>query len=152
MYWFPAQIGQVMRNSSPYNWQFISCPSTRVEDTGDHCDVMIWKRFPHYRSFVWGIHWSTVDSHLKGPIIGSFDTLLIAWRSISTVTRVASDLRRLERSYDATVMLLEYELWIKLELCTSWWTGNSWQQDGLNKAKRFSPLRNFLTWASFEST
>ena len=33
----------------------------------DRVDVVKWKRFPHYWSFVRGIHWQPVDSHHKGP-------------------------------------------------------------------------------------
>ena len=32
----------------------------------DHDDVIKWKHFPRYWSFVWGIHWSPVNSPHKG--------------------------------------------------------------------------------------
>ena len=35
-----------------------------------YCDVMIWKRFPHYWPFVRKIRWPPVDSTNKGPVMG----------------------------------------------------------------------------------
>ena len=37
-----------------------------------HDDIIKWKHFPCYWPFVWGIHWSLVDS-LKRPVTQSFD-------------------------------------------------------------------------------
>ena len=42
-----------------------------------HDDVIKWKHFPRYWSFVWGIHWSPVNSPHKGQWRGAFMFLLI---------------------------------------------------------------------------
>ena len=38
-----------------------------------HDDVMIWTHFPHYWSFMRGIHWSPMNSSPKEPVVRSFD-------------------------------------------------------------------------------
>ena len=40
-----------------------------------HDDAMTWKRFPHYWTFVKGIHRPSVDSPHKGPVMWRFDVL-----------------------------------------------------------------------------
>ena len=41
-----------------------------------HDDVMKWKLFLHYWPFVWGIHWSPVNSPHKEPVM---QTLIFLW-------------------------------------------------------------------------
>ena len=38
-----------------------------------HDDVIKWKYFSSYWPFVWGIHWSPVNSPHKGPVMLNFD-------------------------------------------------------------------------------
>ena len=46
-------------------------------------DVVPWIHFQHYMPFVWGIHWSLVDSPHKGPVMWSFvNSLLSAWKNL----------------------------------------------------------------------
>ena len=45
------------------------------EQNFPHDDVIKWKHFPRYWSFVWGIHRSPVNSPHKGPVTQSFDVI-----------------------------------------------------------------------------
>ena len=68
-------------------------------------DVIKWKHFPRYWTFVRSIHRSPIDSPNKSQWRGAFVFSLIrAWKSGSANNRNAGDLRRHRTQYDVTVM------------------------------------------------
>ena len=68
-----------------------------------HDDVIKWKHFPRYWSFVRGIHRWPVNSPHKGQWRGALMFSLISW-FIWVNIREAGDLRRRRAHYDAAVM------------------------------------------------
>ena len=71
-----------------------------------HYDVIKWKHFPRYWSFVRGIHRSPVNSPHKGQWRGALIFILICARINGWVNnREAGDLRRYRTHYDVIVML-----------------------------------------------
>ena len=61
----------------------------------NHDDVIKWKHFPRYWSFVRGIHRSQVNSPLKGQWRGALVfSLICAWINVWVNNREAGDLRR----------------------------------------------------------
>ena len=74
-----------------------------------HDDVIIWKHFPRYWPFVWGIHRSPVNSPHKGHWRGALMFTLICARINGWVNnREAGDLRRHRAHYDVIVMCGHY--------------------------------------------
>ena len=72
---------------------------------GTHEDVIRWKHFPRYWSFVRGIHWSPVNSPQKGQWRGALMFSLIwAWTNGWVNNRNAGDLRHHRAHYDVIVM------------------------------------------------
>ena len=70
-----------------------------------HDDVIKWKHFPRYWSFVRGIHWSPVNSPHKGQWRGDLMFALICtWINSWVNNREVGDLRRHCAHYDVTVM------------------------------------------------
>ena len=68
-------------------------------------DVIKWKHFPRYWSFVRRIHWSPVNSLHKGQWCGALMFSLInAWINDWINSRDAGDLRRHRAHYDVIVM------------------------------------------------
>ena len=71
-----------------------------------HYDVIKWKLFPRYWSFVRGIHRSPVKSPHNGQwrraLMFSF---ICAWINASVINRGAGDSRRLRADYGVIVML-----------------------------------------------
>ena len=71
-----------------------------------HDDVIKWKYFPRYWSFVRGIHRSPVNSPHKGQWRGALIFSLMCTRINSCVNnREAGDLRRYRHHYDVIVMI-----------------------------------------------
>ena len=71
-----------------------------------HDDVIKWKHFPRYWSFVRGIHRSPVNSPHKGQWRGALMFSLICTRINGWVNNgEAGDLRRRRAHYDVTVMV-----------------------------------------------
>ena len=71
-----------------------------------HDDVIIWKHFPRYWPFVWGIHWSPVNSPHKGQWRGALMFLRSApWINGWVNNRGAGDLRRHRAHYDVTLIM-----------------------------------------------
>ena len=71
-----------------------------------HDDVIKWKHFPRYWTFVRGIHWSPVISPHEGQWRGTLMfSLICAWINGWVNNRGAGDLRRNRDHYDVTVML-----------------------------------------------
>ena len=82
-------------------------PESSDRDVGgkNHDDVIEWKHFPRYWSFVRGIHRSPVNSPHKGPWRGALMFTLICTRINGWVNnREADDLRRNRVHYDVIVM------------------------------------------------
>ena len=74
-----------------------------------HVDVIKWKHFPRYWTFVRGIHWSPVNSPHKGQWRGALMfSLICVWINGRVNNREAGDLRRYRANYDVIVML-----WLK---------------------------------------
>ena len=90
---------------------FIPCVSPNIHNTTSnaqddkcHNDVINWKPFPRYWSFVQGIHRSPVNSPHKGQWRGaSMFSLICAWIN-GCVNRKAGDLRRHRHHDDVIVM------------------------------------------------
>ena len=71
-----------------------------------HDDVIKWKHFPRYWSFVRGIHRSPVNSPHKGQWRGALMfTLICVWINGCVNNGEAGDLRRYCAHYGVTVML-----------------------------------------------
>ena len=80
-----------------------------------HDDIIKWKHFPRYRSFVRGILRSPVNSPHKGQWRGALMfSLICAWINGFVNNRDAGDLRRIRTHYDVSVMLTSL-----LSLCQS---------------------------------
>ena len=70
-----------------------------------HHDIIKWKHFPRYWSFVRGIHRSPVNAPHKGQWRGALIfSLICAWINGCVNSREAGDLRRHRTHYDVTVM------------------------------------------------
>ena len=70
-----------------------------------HDDVIKWKHFPLYWSFVRGIHRSPVNSPHKGQWRGALMfSLICVWINGWVNKREAGDLRRYRAHYDVTVL------------------------------------------------
>ena len=75
-----------------------------------HDDVIKWKHFPRYWSFVRGIHRPAVNSPHKGRWRGALMfSLICAWINRRVNNREAGDLRRHRSHYDVILMPLEKE-------------------------------------------
>ena len=98
---------------------FISTDMHTDEDTGYqllvlrpeidewHDDVIKWKHFPRYWSFVRVIHRSPVNSPHKGQWRGALMfSLICVWINDWVNNRKAGDLRRYHAHYDVTVIYL----------------------------------------------
>ena len=92
----------------------ISCTVMKVHD-----DVIKWKHFPRYWLFVWGIHWSPVNSTHKGQWRGALIlSLICVWTNAWVNNRDAGDLRPNCAHHDVIVMFLCYQ-WRKF--LSTWW-------------------------------
>ena len=70
-----------------------------------HDDVIKWKHFPHYWTFVRGIHWSPVNSQHKGQWRGGLMfSLICAWINGWVNNHEAGDLRGYHAHYDVILM------------------------------------------------
>ena len=110
------------------------CPFLPLPYSGSgHDDVMKWKHFPCYWSFVRGIHRSPVNSPHKGQICGALMFLWSApWIHDWVNNREAGDLRRHHTHYDIIVL----ERWVDSmrprDTYMHWWNG--------------SPLVQIMVW------
>ena len=76
-----------------------------VNKARDHDDVIKWRHFPRYWSFVRGIHLSPVNSPHKGQRRGALMfSLICVWINGWVNNREAGDLRRHRAYYDVIVM------------------------------------------------
>ena len=95
---FTSFYGEILEHLGKTYWKWLC-----------HDDVIKWKRFPRYWSFVPGIHWSPVNSLLKGQwcraLIFSF---ICAWINGWVNNREDGDLRQHCTHYDVTVMILVF--------------------------------------------
>ena len=72
-----------------------------------HDDIIKWKHFLRYWPFVWGIHWSPVNSPQKGQWHGTLMfSLVCAWINGWVNNPEAGDLRCYVVNYDVTVMCI----------------------------------------------
>ena len=70
-----------------------------------HDDIIKWKHFPCYWPFVWGIHWSPVNSPHKGQWRRALMfSLIYTWTNGWVNNQDAGDLRCHHAHYDLTVM------------------------------------------------
>ena len=70
-----------------------------------HDDVIKWKHLPRYWTFLWEIHWSSVNSPHKGQWRGALMfSLICAWINGWVNNREAGDFRCHHTHYDITVM------------------------------------------------
>ena len=95
-----------------------------VEEKYFHEDVIKWKHFPRYHSFVRGIHRSPENSPHKGQWRGALMfSLICAWINCRVNSREAGDLRRHRAHYGVIVMYkIVYVAWypyILAFLCNS---------------------------------
>ena len=82
-----------------------------LESRSCHDDLIKWKHFRRYWSFVWGIHRSPVNSPHKGQWCGALMfSLMYAWINGWVNNREAGDLRRHRAHYDIVVMLSDFAL------------------------------------------
>ena len=82
-------IGPSNSESRALIYKTLNLPQSRFVPT--HDDVMKWKHFPRYWSFVRGIHWSPVNSPHKGQWRGALMfSLICAWMNgwVSTIVRL----------------------------------------------------------------
>ena len=76
-----------------------------VDVQHNHDDIIKWKHFPRYWSFVRGIHRSPVNSPHKGQWRGALMlSLICAWKQGWVNNREAGDLRHHRAHYDVTVL------------------------------------------------
>ena len=88
---------------SSVNWVIIDIKSISRHNL--HDDVIKWKHFPCYWTFVRGIHWSLVNSPHKGRWCGALMfSLICAWTNGWVNSWDAGDLRCHCTHYDVTVM------------------------------------------------
>ena len=78
-----------------WSWLHVFYPS--------HHNVMAWRRFPHYWSFVRGIHRWPVDSPHKGPVMWSFDSFVVRPIKLSSKQSICLWLGMPRRPCDVTV-------------------------------------------------
>ena len=87
----------------PYPLEWLYWPQGYHDHT--HDDVIKWKHFPRYWTFVRGIHRSPVNSPHKSQWRGALMFSLICTRISGWVNnREAGDLRRHRAHYDVTIM------------------------------------------------
>ena len=99
--WGPLPIMGVM----VYQITSLIIVYSTVYSGADHDDVIEWKHFMLYWSFVWGIHWSMVNSPHKGQWRGALMfSLIYVWINGWVNNREAGDLRCHRTHYDITVM------------------------------------------------
>ena len=98
VYMVYSGYNRVCRPGAP---SFSQAPATHSK----HDDVIKWKHFPRYWSFVRGIHRSPVNSLHKGQWRGaSMFSLICARINVSVNNREAGDLWRYRAHYDVIVM------------------------------------------------
>ena len=90
-------------------WQIIRSKSLISilvgKDISSHDDVIEWKHFPRYCTFVLGIHQSLANSPHKGQWRGALIfSLICAWINGWVNNRDAGNLRRHRAHYDVIVM------------------------------------------------
>ena len=96
-----------LQNNDPTKtiWSYPRCLGWGVWVWVWHDDVIKWRHFPRYWSFVRGIHRSPVNSPHKGQWRGALMfTLICVWINGCVNNRKAGDLRRHCAHYGVTVM------------------------------------------------
>ena len=85
-----------------------------------HDDVIKWKHFPRYWTFVQGIHWSPHKGQWRGALMFS---LICAWINERVNNREFGDLRRHRAHYNVTVIVYPLR---GTQLVTEIWRLTSW--------------------------
>ena len=71
-----------------------------------HDNIIEWKHFPRYWPYVWGIHWSPVNSLHKGQwCVALMFSLICTWTNGWVSNWDAGDLRCHCAHYDITIMM-----------------------------------------------
>ena len=87
-----------------YNIETIQACRATLQQFAFHDDVIKWKHFSGYWSFVRGIHRSPMDSPHKGHCGALMFSLICAWTNGWANNRDAGDLKRYRAHYDVIVM------------------------------------------------
>ena len=83
---------------------FVATGNNAICQCSPHDDIIKWKHFPRYWSFVWGIHWSPVNSPHKGQWRGALMfSLISAWINGYVNNREAGHLECHHAHYDVAV-------------------------------------------------
>ena len=101
----PSQYLSMAENKNMIMFFFTTIQHDKIKD--HHDDVIKWKLFPCYWSFVWGIHRWPVNSPHKGQWRGAVMlSLTCAWINDWVNNRETGDLRRHRTHYDVIVMIV----------------------------------------------
>ena len=87
-------------------------PAGQYSSENPHDDVIKWKHFPCYWSFVRGIQRPPVDSPHKGQWRGALIFFICTWTKGWVNNRGVGDLRRHRAHYDVIVMRGGYRIWL----------------------------------------
>ena len=102
-----GQLRCILANNNSSLFDIVKhCHHVIILSNHTHDDVMKWKHFPRYWSFVRGIHRSPVNSPRKGRWRGALMfSLICVWINGWVNNREAGDLRRYRARYDVNVMI-----------------------------------------------
>ena len=131
-------LPQSVSGSSVFSVLFAwpTCPNRKQHD-----DVIKWKHFPPYWSFVRDIHRSPVNSPHKGHWRGALMfSLIYAWINGWVNNREAGDLRRHRDHYDVIIMKL-LMIWKAMTLI---WRQCSWYGKLIISNYAILPTRGIL--------
>ena len=96
----------IISKSKARSMAYTSCRLPTTYHWWKHDDVIKWKHFPRYWSFVWEIHRPPVNSLHKGQWRGALMfSWIYAWMNGWVNNREAGDLRRHLTHYDVIVMV-----------------------------------------------
>ena len=94
-----------MHGIDDFLWNHSQLDATGWQNNTGHDDIITWKHFPHYWTFVQGIHWSPVNSPHKGQWCRALMFSLIwVWINAWVNNCKAGDLRYHHTHHDTTVM------------------------------------------------
>ena len=99
-------VSRPLFNKSRHAAEYQSAAENGFPVLRNHDDVMKWKHFPRYWSFVRGIHRLPVNSQHKGQWRGALMfSLICAWINGWVHNRESGDFRRHCAHYEVTVIL-----------------------------------------------
>ena len=106
-YWCNSVAEQLVKLTTEETWKLrlLMRVTLQLPVVSTHDDVIKWKHFPRYWSFVRGVHRSPMNSPHKGEWRGALVfSLICAWINGWVNTREAGDLRRYRAHYYVIVM------------------------------------------------